>query len=253
MEVVAAPTLLLQHLTLAYPAGPAVLDLNGEFPPGSLTAVVGPNGAGKSTLLAALAGQLQPAAGRVAFRPEPAGGVAWLPQRPAIDRSFPMRALDLVALGLWRKLGGARSPDARQRQAVFDALEQAGASSFAQRALADLSVGQFQRLLLARVIVQDAAVILLDEPFAAVDTQTAGDLTALVARWHAQGRTVVAVLHDLELVRAQFPSTLLLARRCIAWGDTAGVLTPRNLSLAGREAGASSAMHAWAAAEPETV
>jgi len=247
------PALLLQDLTLAYGPVAAVHGLSGEFRPGSLTAVVGPNGAGKSTLLAALAGELRPAAGRVTFRPSAARGMAWLPQRPAIDRSFPMRALDLVALGLWRSLGGARPPDVRQRRAVLDALEEAGASAFAQRPLAELSVGQFQRLLFARVIVQDAGLILLDEPFAAIDAHTTADLMALVARWHAQGRTVIAVLHDLDLVRAHFPSTLLLAGRCIAWGRTAEALAPRNLALTGREAIASGAMHAWTATEREAA
>jgi len=250
---VAAPALQLQHLTLAYGSEPAVLDLSGEFAPGSLTAVVGPNGAGKSTLLAALAGELRPVAGSVIFQAEPAGGVAWLPQRPAIDRSFPMRTLDLVAMGLWRQLGGLRPPDARQRRAVFDALEEAGAAAFAQRPLAGLSVGQFQRLLFARVILQDAAVILLDEPFAAIDAQTTIELMALIVRWHAQGRTVVAVLHDLDLVRAHFPSALLLVRRCIAWGDTASVLTPRNLALASRAAARSEAPHDGSFVEREVA
>lgn len=244
METVAAPTLLLQHLTLAYPAGPAVLELSGEFSPGSLTAVVGPNGAGKSTLLAALAGQLRPAAGRVVFRPEPADGVAWLPQRPAVDRSFPMRAFDLAALGLWRRLGSMRAPDARQHRAVLDALEQAGAAAFAQRTLDELSVGQFQRVLFARAIVQDAAVVLLDEPFAAVDAQTTAELMALIARWHGQGRTIIAVLHDLDLVRAHFPSTLLLDRRCIAWGPTAEVLATPVAAPTDRESAVSNTVRA---------
>ncbi len=234
-RAVVAPSLRLEQLTLAYPRGRAVEELSGEFLPGSLTAVVGPNGAGKSTLLAALAGQMRPASGRVIAQPA-TGDIAWLPQQSAIDRSFPMRAADLVALGLWRRLGSARAPDARQRRAVLDALDQAGAASYAYRSLDELSVGQFQRVLFARVVVQEAAVVLLDEPFAAVDAQTAADLVGLIECWHRQGRTVIAVLHDLECVRAHFPLTLLLDRRCIAWGHTADVLGPATAVLAGREA-----------------
>lgn len=229
----AAPAVRLQRLTLAYGLRPAVLDVSGEFLPGSLTAIVGPNGAGKSTLLAALAGQLRPVSGRLVGLPGRGGAVAWLPQRPAIDRSFPLRALDLVALGLWRQLGSLRPARDPQHEAIRGALEQVGAADLALRPIAELSMGQLQRLLFARVIVQDASVILLDEPFAALDAGAAEDLMQVIERWHAQRRTIIAVLHDMDLVRARFPATLVLERRCIAWGDTAAVL-PYGATLAGR-------------------
>jgi len=226
----------VENLTLSYRHHPAVHHLSCEFEPGSLTAVVGPNGAGKSSLLEALAGRLAPVTGQVHVPRHGRAAVAYLPQQSGIDRSFAMRVLDVVMLGAWPRLGLFRGASAVQRQQAQQALELVGLTGFEDRLIGELSVGQFQRVLFARVLLQDAPLILLDEPFSAIDTRTTADLMALVERWHAEQRTVIAVLHDIAQVQAHFPSTLLLARERIAHGPTAWVLSPDNLQRARRMA-----------------
>ncbi len=227
----------LHDLTVAYGGHPAVHHLTGAFESGSLTAIVGPNGAGKSTLLAAIMGRIRPAGGEVASAAGLARErIAWLPQHSEIDRRFPLRVLDLVALGLWRRIGSLRGLDASHHDAIHRALDAVGLSGFERRGLGELSAGQFQRVLFARVLLQDAPVILLDEPFNAIDARTTADLLSIVHRWHGEARTVIAVLHDLDLVREHFDRTLLLARRCLAWGPTAEVLRAENLLRARRMA-----------------
>lgn len=227
----------LRDLTVAYRGRPAVRHLSGVFAPGSLTAIVGPNGAGKSSLLSAIAGRAPLAGGAVEFGAGRSDGrVAWLPQQAEIDRAFPIRVFDLVALGHWHRIGAFGGIDSARREAVFDAIAAVGLAGFERRGIAELSAGQFQRVLFARLLLQDAPVILLDEPFNAVDARTTTDLLAIVGRWHAGGRTVVAVLHDIDQVRAHFGRTLLLAREGIAWGPTADVLRPEHLLRARRMA-----------------
>jgi zinc/manganese transport system ATP-binding protein len=229
MTAAASSGIALHNLTVAYRGHPAVHHLSGEFAPGSLTAVVGPNGAGKTSLLAAITGSLAPAEGVVHIAPPLRGRIAWLPQQAAIDRSFPMKVFDLVALGHWARVGSFKALDDPQREQVHGALHAVGLNGFERRPIGELSAGQFQRVLFARVLLQDAPVILLDEPFIAIDARTTADLLGVVARWHAEARTVIAVLHDLDQVREHFSRTLLLARRCVAWGPTAEVLHAENL------------------------
>jgi zinc/manganese transport system ATP-binding protein len=202
-----------------------VRDLSGTFSPGSLTAVAGPNGAGKSTLLQALCGSFPVAAGRIDRDGLDARAIAFLPQDGRLDRSFPINCRDLVALGWTARLGLFRRIG-REHYAVADqALTSVGLDGLGHRPVAALSAGQFQRVLFARTIVRDAPVILLDEPFSAIDAATEADLMTIVRLWHRQGRTVVAVLHDLDLIRAEFPNTLLLDAEGHAWGTTNEVLT----------------------------
>ncbi len=216
-------------LTVTHQRHPAVHHLSGELAMGSLTAVIGPNGAGKSSLLDALAGRLPLSAGRIEIAPELVGRVAYLPQQSQIDRSFPLGVLDLVALGHWPRRGAFGAIDAPLRERARQALASVGLTGFEQRRIGELSVGQFQRVRFARVLLQDAQLILLDEPFNAIDARTSADLLAVVRRWHGESRTVVAVLHDMELVREHFPEALLLAREPVAWGPTAQVLRAENL------------------------
>ena len=186
----------------------------------SLLALVGPNGAGKSTLLKGIIGQLKPLAGSLSLDGLNATDIAYLPQQIDIDRSFPITVFDAVAMGLWREIGTWRGLDRGRNLAVLEALATLGLQDLAQRRVGALSGGQFQRVLFARLLLQDAAIILLDEPFRAVDTKTVEDLLRLISRWHGEGRTVIAALHDLDQVRAHFPKTLLLAREVVAWGRT---------------------------------
>jgi zinc/manganese transport system ATP-binding protein len=158
--------------------------------------------------------------------------VAYLPQQADIDRSFPVSVLDTVAMGLWHEVGAWRPLGRARRERCREALAQVGLEGFEKRTLDTLSGGQFQRVLFARLMLRDAALILLDEPFAAVDEPTAHQLLERIDQWHREGRTVIAVLHDLAMVRERFPQTLLLAREPIACGATAEVLSPANLARA---------------------
>jgi zinc/manganese transport system ATP-binding protein len=215
-------------LTLGYGGHPAVHHLSGAVARGSLTAIVGANGSGKSTLMKGVAGLLAPLTGRCAV--SPGLRTAYLPQQSEVDRGFPARVVDLVSLGLWPRRGLLGLHRGEDRDAVGRALAAVGLEGFEARAIDSLSGGQMQRALFARVLVQDADLILLDEPFNAVDARTVVDLVALIKRWQSEeGRTVMVVAHDLDLVRAHFPQTLLLARQPVAWGETATVLAENNL------------------------
>lgn len=219
----------LDDLTVAYRRHPAVHHLSGEFERGSLTAIVGPNGAGKSTLLSAIIGRAPRATGRIEIDPLLRQKLAYLPQLAQIDREFPISVIDLVMLGGWDRIGAFGGATSSLREKGRHALAAVGLRGFETRQLGELSVGQFQRVLFARVLLQDAQVILLDEPFTAIDARTTADLLGVIHRWHDEARTVIAVLHDLEQVRAHFPRTLLLAREPIAWGDTREALRAENL------------------------
>jgi zinc/manganese transport system ATP-binding protein len=219
----------LDGLTLAYERHPAVHHLSGVFAAGSLTAVVGPNGAGKSTLLKALAGLIRPAEGRVTLAAVGRRDIAYLPQQAEVDRSVPLTVLEVAALGHWRRMGVLGGLGPAELAATRAALSAVGLAGFESRPAGTLSAGQFQRALFARMMLQDAKVILLDEPFTALDSRTTADLLDLVRRWHAEKRTVVTVLHDHEQVRQVFPETLLLARELVAWGPTEETLSPANL------------------------
>jgi zinc/manganese transport system ATP-binding protein len=225
-------TIEIKDLSVRYGRRLALENLTGAFATGSLTAVVGPNGAGKSTLLKALAGIVRTRRGAIAGIGD-RRRVAYLPQQTALDRGFPVTVSELVGLGAWRRFGAFRSAPGEVAPLVAEATAAAGLDGLAGRQIADLSVGQFQRALFARLMVQDADVLLLDEPFAAIDERTSEYLLRMLLRWHAEGRTIITVLHDLTEVRAHFPMTLLLARRYIGWGETATVLAPENLARAG--------------------
>lgn len=229
---VAAPAVWIDNLTVSYRQHPAVHHLSCRFAAGSLTAIVGPNGAGKSSLLDAMVGKVTPSTGRVRLDLPRQARIAYLPQQSGIDRSFPLRVSDVVMLGAWGTLGLFGGASAAVRRRAQAALAEVGLADLGQRLVGELSVGQFQRVLFARVLMQDSPLILLDEPFNAIDARTTGELLALVHRWHGEGRTVVAVLHDLDQVRAHFPSTLLLAREGLAHGPTGEVLSSSNLQRA---------------------
>jgi zinc/manganese transport system ATP-binding protein len=228
----AQAALTFRDLTLGYNDHPAVHHLTGAVTRGSLTAVVGANGSGKSTLMKGIAGVLKPMDGE--SLPASDARIAYLPQQSELDRSFPARVIDLVSMGLWPKRGLLGRHTAEDKAAVKRALTAVGLEGFEQRPIDTLSGGQLQRTLFARVLVQDAEIILLDEPFNAIDARTVTDLVALIKRWHGENRTVMVVVHDLDLVRQHFPETLLLARRPVAWGPTAEALKPDNLLKARR-------------------
>ena len=226
--------LRFSNLTLGYERHPAVHHLDGDVDKGSLLAVVGPNGAGKSTLFKGIVGSLRPLAGRIERGGLTVRDIAYLPQIADIDRSFPINVYDMVSMGLWRRSGLFGGIRRKERAEIETAIAAVGLTGFEDRALATLSGGQMQRTLFARLLLQDAELIVLDEPFNAIDAKTCADLLDLVRRWHSERRTVLAALHDIEVVKAAFPDTLLLARAPVAWGPTRDVLTPENLLKARR-------------------
>ncbi len=223
-----------RDLTLGYDRHPAVHHLNGAVEAGALMAVVGPNGAGKSTLFKGIIGLLAPLAGRIELNGLKRHEISYMPQIADIDRGFPINVYDMVAMGLWHSTGLFGGVGSEGRGRVRDAIAAVGLTGFEDRPIDTLSGGQMQRILFARLLLQDARLIILDEPFNAVDAKTVADLCALVQRWHGEQRTVLAALHDLDLVRANFPEALLLARSPVAWGPTRDVLTPDNLLKARR-------------------
>jgi zinc/manganese transport system ATP-binding protein len=226
-----AALLTLDNLTVTYDRHPAVHHVRGSFARGSLTAVAGPNGGGKSTLIKSIMGELRPADGSVTHKLT-RSEIGYLPQAAEINRRFPITVLDTVLLGSWKTTGAFGLIGRKDRQQANEALAAVGLVGFEARPIGSLSAGQFQRVLFARLLVQDAQVILLDEPFTAIDARTTEDLIGVVRRWHGEGRTVIAVLHDLDQVRRHFPQTLLIARELIGWGPTGTVLTEANLSKA---------------------
>ncbi len=217
-----------RNLSLGYDRLPAVHNLQAEIAEGSLTAIVGPNGAGKSTLLKGVIGTLAPLQGQVSLGTLRRVEIAYLPQQSDIDRTFPLSVVDLVAMGLWREIGVFGRLGRKQRNLVAAAVASVGLDGLESRLIGSLSGGQMQRALFARLLLQDARLVLLDEPFNAIDARTMVDLLDVVRRWHGEGRTVLAVLHDVETVRAHFPRTLMLARELVDHGPTSEVLTAEN-------------------------
>lgn len=207
--------------------------LTMTVPTGSVYGLVGPNGAGKSTLLKSLMGLIKADTGHIEWQGLRRQDIAYLPQQSDIDRGQPMSVYELAAMGLWYEIGFFGKVNAAQHARIQAALAQVEMADFAKRPIGQLSNGQFQRVLFARMLVQNAKVLLLDEPFNAVDAKTTFALLEVLRQYHSrQHCTVVAVLHDYEQVRAYFPNTLLLAREKVAAGRTEAVLTDSHLQQA---------------------
>lgn len=225
------PRITIDSLSYTYGRHKALQDVSGVFTAGSLTAVAGPNGAGKSTLLKILAGIIKPHKGTITVDPSVRGKIGYLPQTNTIDRDYPISVFQAASAGLWSETGSWHeiTPDFRARIAA--ALGEVGLSGLEDRQIGTLSGGQFQRLLFARMILQDPQVVLLDEPFAAVDAETTAHLIGLLLDWHKQGRTIICVLHDLMLIRKYFPESFLLAGKCLGRGHTHTLLEQKLLSF----------------------
>jgi len=216
-------------LDLGYRGQALLNDIAFELGPGDVLAVVGHNGSGKSTFVKTLLGVLPPVAGRLDWpqgRPET---IAYLGQLTEFDRKFPICVRDLATMGAWQSLGFLGSIDAGRRRRVDAALERCGITGITRMPLHELSSGQLQRALFARTIVQDAALILLDEPFTAVDQTTEAQLLTLIDDWSAEGRAVILVVHDLSAVLRHCNKALLLGAGRATFGTPKQVLTPANL------------------------
>ena len=220
-------------LTVAYQENPVLWDIDLDVPPGVLLAIVGPNGAGKTTLIKAILGLVRPAAGRVLIYDKPYATqrriVGYVPQRGSVDWDFPTNVLDVVMMGRYGNLGWFRRPGKAERELAMNALEKVGMQTYADRQISQLSGGQQQRVFLARALVQDATVYLMDEPFQGVDATTERAIVALLQELRANGKTVVVVHHDLQTVTDYFDWVLLLNIRRIASGPVEETFTPDNL------------------------
>ena len=224
----------LHGVDIRYGRHAAVQGVDASFGRAALHAIVGPNGAGKSSLIGAIAG-LQRHSGRIDVASDLRAHMGYLPQRSQVDRSFPITVADFAAMGLWPRLGALRGVNRAQAQAVDEVLERLGLQTLQRRLIGELSTGQFQRLLFARLRLQDARLLLLDEPFAALDEDTTNALMALLQIWRAQGCTVIAVLHEQALVRAHFDSALLMAGTALLQGPADAALAPAAWRTAERQ------------------
>lgn len=228
-----ASPLAVYDLTVAYHRKPVIWDIGFEIPAGSLAGIVGPNGAGKSTLLKAAMDLIPRASGRVevfgkSYR-ENRRRVGYVPQRETVDWDFPVDALDVVAMGLYRDIGWCLPVRKKHRQAAMEALEQVGIADLAHRQISQLSGGQQQRTFLARALVQDADLYLMDEPFAAVDAATESAIVDVLRGFQQRGKTAVVIHHDLQTVPDYFDYVVMLNMRVVAQGPVQEVFTTENL------------------------
>jgi len=226
----------VDDLTVAYHEHPVLWDVDMEVPAGVLMAIVGPNGAGKSTLIKAILDLVEPAAGRILVHgrsyKESRGIVAYVPQRGSVDWDFPTSVLDVVMMGRYGDLGWFRRPGSRERGLAMEALEKVDMARFARRQISQLSGGQQQRVFLARALVQEARVYLMDEPFQGVDATTERAIIRVLKELRSQGATVVAVHHALQTVPEYFDHVMILNVRRIACGPVEEVFTDENLRVA---------------------
>jgi zinc/manganese transport system ATP-binding protein len=213
----------LDNLVAGYDRLAITPTLCGTIEKGSLTAIVGINGCGKSTLLKTLAGFIPPVSGQLRWRgSRPV--IGWLAQRHALESQFPLTVYDVVSQGAWPRVSLFRGLRGEMRRKIDSALERVGLTSLSDSPIEALSGGQFQRMLFARVLVQQAPLVMLDEPFTGIDEATSQALMELILGMHRDGQTVLAVLHDNQRVARHFPETLLLESQHARWGDTASTL-----------------------------
>jgi len=206
----------LENLQAGYRHQAVTPPISGRFEPGSMTALVGANGCGKSTLLKTLAGLLPPVSGSYQLS-LPSSAVGWLPQQAEIERQFPITVFDLVAMGCWQRTGWFGSIGRQLRQEIMHTLRTVKMADFADAQPGMLSGGQLQRVLFARLLMQQASLLLLDEPFTGIDSQTVALLLDLLTERHRQGCTLIVVLHDMSMVDTCFPQVLRLQQDNVEW------------------------------------
>jgi len=229
----ASSPLSVHAITVAYHRKPVLWDVDFDVPAASLVAIIGPNGAGKSTLIKACLDLIPRASGAVEFYGKPFKAArsrfGYVPQRESVDWDFPVSALDVVAMGRYRKIGWCRPVSRAHKEASIECLGRVGMADYAGRQISQLSGGQQQRVFLARALAQDADLYFMDEPFAGVDAATERAIIAVLRDLREAGRTVICVHHDLQTVTEYFDRALLLNMRAVAWGTVKDVFTKDNL------------------------
>ncbi|MDX5628720.1 MULTISPECIES: ABC transporter ATP-binding protein [unclassified Brenneria] len=215
----------LRELSFGYQRQSPLATLNGCFHAGSLTAIIGANGSGKSTLLKTLAGLLPPLAGAFSINNAGKNAIGYLPQLSEFDRQFPVSVCDLVLMGTLPHRGILRGIGAEWQDKAMRALDAVSMAEYAHQHIGKLSGGQLQRILFARLLLTQSPIILLDEPFTGIDSQTTQALLKIIRQLHDEGCTILAVLHDLDLVAAHFPQVLQLANGGYRWGTSRSILS----------------------------
>lgn len=225
--------LSIHDMTVAYQRRPVIWDVDFDAPPGHLVAIVGPNGAGKSTLIKAALDLVPKVSGEARFFGKEFSDVrdrvAYVPQRTMVDWDFPVSALDVAAMGLYRRIGWCLPVTKKYRNRALEALRRVGMEEYAHRQIRQLSGGQQQRVFLARALAQDADLYLMDEPFAGVDAATERAIVKILHELQASGKSALVVHHDLQTVPDYFDYVLLLNMRLVAFGPTSTVFTSENL------------------------
>ncbi len=226
----------VSDLTVAYNEKPVLWDIDSSVDEGVLMAIVGPNGAGKSTFIKAVLGLVKPAAGSIKIFGKPYADVrktvGYVPQRGSVDWDFPTNALDVVTMGRYGHLGWFKRPGKAEKDLAMNALEKLGMADYAERQISRLSGGQQQRVFLARALVQEADLYLMDEPFVGVDAMTERTIINILQELRSQGRTLIVVHHDLQTLKEYFDWAMLLNVRRIALGPVGEVITEENLKRA---------------------
>jgi manganese/zinc/iron transport system ATP- binding protein len=226
----------VEELTVNYDKTPVLWDISFSIPKGKLVGILGPNGAGKSTLLKTCLGLIRPVTGKAVFLQQSKQSwkkirskIAYVPQRSSVDWDFPITVFDVVLMGRYGKLGFFKRPRAADKAAARQVLEKVGLTPFADRQISQLSGGQQQRLFIARALLQEAEIFLMDEPFAGVDIATEKSLILLFEQLKAEGKTLLVVHHDLNSVQNYFDWVIMLNTCLVACGPIEQAFTPDNI------------------------
>lgn len=225
--------LKVQNLTVAYSDTPVFTDVAVNFNAGKITGIIGPNGAGKSTMIKAMLGLIKSQTGTVEYEARALKQfqkqIAYVEQRKDLDLTFPINVFDVVLTGTYGKLGLFREPSKADRQRCQDALEQLELADLAQRQISQLSGGQLQRVFVARALVQEADIIILDEPFVGIDLQSETAIMTILHQWRDAGKMIIVVHHDLNKVSRYFDDLVILNHGIVDYGPVDAVYTPANI------------------------